>query len=314
MVPIRVVPGLGGPRPRWCSPIRPVSSVYNRVNKSQPDPTTRLARRHDAGSTSARGILLTVMGELILPGGGEAWTSTILSVLDRLGVEEKAARQALMRTASHGWLETRREGRRSRWRLTPSARRLLEAGADRIYSFRGAAEAWDGRWLLVAVAPTDGRARAVIRSGLSWAGFGSLRGGLWISPHPERREEALRVLGEAKVAEKSHVFLATREGVGDDRALAGEAWDLDAVEEEYERFMARFGAGTGGNFSTGIDPLAGVVELVHAWRRFPLIDPALPVELLPPRWKGKEAAELFSRRREELLPAAKREWRRLEET
>ena len=55
------------------------------------------------------------------------------------------------------------------------------------------------------------------------------------------------------------------------------------------------------------------LELVHAWRRFPALDPALPRELLPPRWTGTRAAELFPDRHERWLGDARREWKRLEQ-
>ena len=32
---------------------------------------------------------------------------------------------------------------------------------------------------------------------------------------------------------------------------------------------------------------------MHAWRRFPFLDPALPGELLPAEWAGARAAALF---------------------
>src|ERR1700712_3128590 len=97
-----------------------------------------ISRRHAAGSGSARGQLFTVLGEFVLPGGGTAWTSSFIDVFARLGVEEKAIRQALMRTAADGWLVSERVGRRTRWTLTPSAHRLLVAGTERIYGFTGA--------------------------------------------------------------------------------------------------------------------------------------------------------------------------------
>ena len=69
-----------------------------------------MSRRHAAGAESARGLLLTVLGEFVLPAGGLAWTSALIDVLGRLGIEEKATRQALMRTASDGWLAAERVG------------------------------------------------------------------------------------------------------------------------------------------------------------------------------------------------------------
>ena len=94
-----------------------------------------MSRRHAAGAESARGLLFTVLGEFVLPSGGAAWTSAFIEVLGRLGVEEKATRQALMRTAADGWLVSERVGRRTRWQLTPSAVQLLTEGTERIYGF-----------------------------------------------------------------------------------------------------------------------------------------------------------------------------------
>src|SRR3954463_10962551 len=63
-----------------------------------------LSRRHAAGSASARSLLFTVLGEFVLPAGETAWTSAFIAAFARLGVEEKATRQALMRTAEDGWV------------------------------------------------------------------------------------------------------------------------------------------------------------------------------------------------------------------
>lgn len=265
-----------------------------------------LSRRHAAGAPSARGMLLTLLGEFVLPGDGMAWTSAVLAVFGRLGVAEKAARQALMRTANAGWLRPEKIGRRTRWQLTPAARQLLTDGAERIYSF-GPAQDWDGQWVLVAVRipESDRRARHVVRTRLAWAGFGSLGPGLWISPHTERQQEAIRVLREAGAGDDANVFVARRTGLSDTRAMVAAAWDLPAIEAEYERFVAEFAGRTPG------DVLARQLELVHAWRRFPSLDPALPRELLPARWTGTKAAELFAERHEQWLPDSRREWKRL---
>jgi phenylacetic acid degradation operon negative regulatory protein len=266
-----------------------------------------LSRRHEAGAGSARGMLFTLLGELVLPDEGGAWTSAVLSVFERLGVAEKATRQALMRTANAGWLTAEKSGRRTRWLLTPAATRLLTDGARRIYSF-GPARDWDGQWVLVQVRipETDRRARHVVRTRLAWAGFGTLGPGLWLSPHAAREQEAVRVLREAGVARGAHVFIAKRSGLSETRDMVAAAWDLPQVEAAYEQFAAEFRAPL-----IPADVLLRQLELVHAWRRFPALDPALPSELLPPRWTGTRAAELFSDRHQRWLDDARREWKRL---
>lgn len=266
-----------------------------------------VSRRHAAGAPSARSLLFTILGELVLPGDETAWTSALVSLFGRLGIEEKTARQAVMRSASAGWLEAEKFGRRTRWRLTGSARRLLTDGAERIYSLAGPAPRWDGQWLLVAtrVPDSERRARHVLRTRLSWAGFGSLGGGLWISPHADREAEALDVLREAGVSQDAHVFLATRSGVGDAAGLVEQAWDLADVEAQYREFVAEFSG------AAPADITAAQIELVHAWRRFPSIDPALPPELLPGQWSGRPAAQLFATLHERWSAAARGEWERL---
>jgi phenylacetic acid degradation operon negative regulatory protein len=271
-----------------------------------------LSRRHEAGAGSARGMLFTLLGEFVLPSEGAAWTSAVLAAFERLGVAEKATRQALMRTSNAGWLRAEKVGRRTRWLLTPAAQKLLTDGGRRIYSF-GPAAKWDGQWVLaqVRIPESDRRARHVVRTRLAWAGFGSLGPGLWISPHANREPEAIRVLTEAGVAKDAHVFVARRTGLSDTalsdtQAMVASAWDLPEIEAEYEQFVEEFRApGPPG------DVLLRQLELVHAWRRFPALDPSLPRELLPPRWTGIRAAELFADRHERWLPDARREWQRL---
>jgi phenylacetic acid degradation operon negative regulatory protein len=266
----------------------------------------RMSRRHQAGAHSARGLLLTVMGEFILPGDGTAWTSAILDVFGRMGISEKAARQALMRTSQAGWLRSQRDGRRAKWALTPAARKMLTEGAERIYSF-GQPREWDHRWVVVSarIPECDRRARHVVRTRLTWAGFGALAAGLWISPHAQRVGEAERVLRDAGVGDDASVFVAERTGLGNARSMVAAAWDLPAVEAEYKSFSTEF------RDQAPPDLLARHIELVHAWRRFPSIDPALPRELLPPGWTGESAELLFAERHRLWLGAASRDWRRL---
>lgn len=265
----------------------------------------RLSRRHAAGSASARGLLFTVLGEFVLPSAGAAWTSAVIDVFARLGVEEKATRQALMRTAADGWLTSERSGRRTLWRLTPAAEKLLVEGTARIYGFTGIADEWDGRWLIaLARAPeTERGSRHLLRTRMAWTGLGSPSPGLWVSTHAARLEQAEAVLAEAGVRD-GQVFVAEH-FAGDLPAMVRQAWDLDALQAAYAEFADRFDG------APADDPLAGTVELVHAWRRFPWIDPLLPAELLPAPWPGVAAAALFAARHGALAPSAAAAWAEL---
>ena len=262
-----------------------------------------MSRRHAAGAASARGLLFTILGEYVLPAGGRVWTSAVIETMGRVGIEEKATRQAMMRTAADGWLIAERVGRRTRWRLTPSADRLLTEGTERIYGFGAHRPGWDGRWLLVLAraAESERAARHLLRSRLTWAGFGSPAPGVWISTHAERLAEVERVLAEARLADDAQVFQGSHAS-GDIAAMVAQAWDLDAIAQQYRDFIAAFADGR------MRDPLASTIELVHAWRRFPWTDPDLPRELLPRQWSGVRAAALFRRRHAQWSPSATRTW------
>ncbi len=270
-------------------------------------PAVAMSRRHAAGGEGARGVLISVLGELVLPSGGTAWTSALIEVLSRLGIEEKATRQVLMRTAADGWLTAQKVGRRTYWQISDSARQILTAGTERIYGFTGAQQDWDGRWLLVMarVPETERPSRHLLRTRLEWAGFGSPSPGLWISTHPDRVGEVERVLAEAGVAKDAQLFVAEHAGIGDPSGMVRQAWDLSAIEQSYREFLHTY------RQASSADRLTQLIELVHAWRRFPAIDPALPTDLLPANWSGVAAARVFARRHAEWAPAARLDWDQL---
>jgi phenylacetic acid degradation operon negative regulatory protein len=247
-------------------------------------------------------LLFTVLGEFVLPAGGSAWTSAFVEIFGRLGVEEKAIRQALARTAADGWIRPERVGRRTRWWLTEHGDRLLTEGTERIYAFAGSQGNWDGRWLLVLarVPDSDRAARHVLRSRMSWAGLGSPAPGVWVTTRVERRDEVERVLRQAGVTD-GQLFVAEHQG-GQLAELVAQSWDLSAIEQRYEEFLAEFSS------AATADPLVRLTELVHAWRRFPALDPGLPAQLLPDRWSGARAAELFAARHLSWSPAAVAQW------
>lgn len=266
-----------------------------------------MSRRHASGAESAKGLLLTVLGELVLPAERASWTATFIEVLGRLGVEEGAVRQALSRMAADGWLRSERVGRRTLWRLSVSGERLLVEGTERIYGFTGPASDWDGRWLLVLarVPETDRAARHLLRTRLSWAGLGSPAPGVWIGTRTDRLVEVEEVLRRAGVFDDAEAFIAEHRGHTRLEAMVANAWDLEAIEHEYARFVAEFSS------PLTEQPLARLIELVHAWRRFPSMDPGLPRELLPSGWSGTQAACLFRSRHAEWSVRATAEWERL---
>jgi phenylacetic acid degradation operon negative regulatory protein len=144
-----------------------------------------------------------------------------------------------------------------------------------------------------------------LRSRLGWAGFGAPSPGVWISPNPEREAEASDVLKELDLAETSTSFVGEFSGIGEVDRLVAQAWDVPDLERRYEEFL------------TGVaiarprsqrEAFVALTNLVHEWRRFPFLDPDLPPELLPDRWSGDRAAEVFHRLHTRWRPKALAWW------
>jgi phenylacetic acid degradation operon negative regulatory protein len=269
-----------------------------------------VTRRQELGAASARSLLLTVLGEFVLPSGRPVWTAGLIDILADLDVAEKAARQAIMRTADSGWITGSRIGRETRWSLTDAGTRLLKDGTDRIYGFAADDAAWDGRWLVLTVGvPENARQlRQRLRTRLGWAGLGSVNATTWVTPRVDREHEARRVLADLGLLEGSWSFVAEAGAVGDQRSLTRSAWDLDGIEAGYEDFLDLVPRRRP---RTDYQALIAQLRLVQEWRRFPLLDPGLPKELLPPRWSGHRAAEVFRERHAAWAPRAQAAWAQL---
>lgn len=265
------------------------------------------SRRRQLGSDSARSLLLTVLGEFVHPRREPVWTSTLVAALAELGVEEKSARQAVARTAAEGLLVSDREGRRVRWSLTGAGAALLETGTRRIYGFLRDVAEWDGGWLLltVAIPETQRQLRHRVRTRLTWLGLGSPSPGFYVVPDARKRDDVAAIVAEAGLADHAFAWVGARLSLGEQQRLIDDAWSLDDVAARYEDFTATF---DGTVVVDDAAAFAAQVRLVQAWRRFPFLDPALPVDLLPPGWPGPAAAAVFHRRHDEWHAAAQRWW------
>ena len=254
---------------------------------------------------TARSLLLTLLGECVLFDGQPVWTSSFLYVLGGLGIAEKSARQAIARATSAGWIESQRDGRRASWILTPQIRQFMEVGSLRVHSISRARLPWDGRWLVIflTLPETQRATRTRVYRALQWAGFGSPRSGLWVTPHTDRVEEVGKIIAEMKLSGLPVAFTGPSVDFGlIDRELVEQSWDLDKIYEHYEMILDRFG-----KLRPQSDDsiLFTHLQLVNAWQQLPFIDPGLPTELLPPNWNGLRAAARIGSLRSKWQDAAR---------
>ena len=266
-------------------------------------------RRRSVGAPAARSLLLTILGEYLLPRERPVWQETLVGALVSVGYTQHAARQALSRSARDGWLKATRSGRRARMALSEDTAELLRNGAERIYTFAEPWK-WDAGWLVVVLRVPEERreVRHQLRTRLAWAGLGSLGGGVWLTPHVEREAELAAAINDEPAAEAIS-FVAGLGSLGNAASVAAAAWDLDRVREHYEAFTDDFAR---------VRPASGEAYfrmqtlLVHAWRKFPFLDPDLPADLLPKGWPRRRAHDLFVDRHARWQPQARDYFEELE--
>ena len=250
---------------------------------------------------NARSALFDVYGDHLLSRGEQAPVAALVRLLAPLRISAPAVRTAVSRMARQDWLEPVKLPGGAGYRLTEPAVLRLRQAAERIY--RQEVPTWDGRWHVIAIDPVaDRAARDRLRAALRYLGYAHLAGSTWISPRPSVELAAL-LATEQVAAER---FEARYEG--DARALAARAWDLDALASGYTRWLNQARGLVAAVDADQEDETVFAIrsELVHEWRKFLFVDPGLPADLLPARWPGTEAADLFHAEADRLLPAAAR--------
>jgi phenylacetic acid degradation operon negative regulatory protein len=246
-------------------------------------------------------IILILFGDVIVHHGGSVWTSSLLQMLEVLGISERAARSTLSRMLRKGWLNPKREGRHSLYALTARGRRILEEGSQRIFEPRHLE--WDGQWYMAVYSlPETKRAlRNDLRKRLSWLGFGRLAFGTWISPH-NRQAEVEAMLDDLNAREYVQLFSGLHLAGGDDRRVVEQCWDMKGLNQQYACFTSRWEPEYQKCAQTvakgdGLSPAQCFAQrfwITQAYSPFPRLDPNLPTPLLPEGWQGTKAAELFN--------------------
>lgn len=258
--------------------------------------SVRLPRRQ-AGS-SPQDLAVTLLADYTLR--HRAWlpSAAIVALLAESDVSHAGARAAISRLARRGVLEGRRHGRHSSYRLSEAAATGLSAGGRWVVASMTEAKAWDGQWTLVAFSLPQERSvqRRGLRGQLRWLGYAPLYDGLWISPHDfgRRARDQLAQLTPGALT----VFRARQIDL---EAMAGrdplDAWDTEAIAGHYKSFLERWRAllpRIRSGDLRGAEAVRARTEVMDTYRRFPVLDPRLPLGLLQAGWLREPAAEVFT--------------------
>lgn len=261
-------------------------------------------RRRADGGPSARSLLISVLGQWVGPTDTPVWTATLVGALEALGIEARAARQAVNRTAADGWLEGESVGRYTRWRLTGSGRRMIGSAVPRVQRSIVSDRTWDGTFLLLTLtgAALEREARDRLAVGLDFEGFGMLGPGTWVAVGEGSREGADSVLSACGLQDRALLFSAqTVDGAETPGEVVALAWDLDTAAAAHEAFLEEFERAVPAD---ECEAFALRTRLAHEWRHLLSVDPSLPLQLLPADWVGTRARKVFQLRFSEWAEAA----------
>jgi phenylacetic acid degradation operon negative regulatory protein len=264
----------------------------------------------DPNPPRARSVIVTLFGDAIVPCGGEVWLGTLVKLAAPLGLSERLVRTAVNRLTQEQWLESRRSGRRSFYRLTHSGALSFDNADRRIYSL--APRRWDGRWriALLLAGDTDppsrlrhpqsdsASVRDDVRRELRWHGFVAINPGVLVHPTADTGR-VMQALAKHELIDHVALFDSARQVGANPARLKRQfltACGVSELSDAYLAYRNRLRALLDhlGPMQTLSPTMAFSlrIALVHEFRRLTLRDPQLPDALLPADWPGRDARDL----------------------
>ena len=273
------------------------------------DIAAAVRRRCEQPDISARSVLVTALGDSVLPVTKTLWLSSLFELAAPFGFSERLVRTSMFRLVSEGWVSNERVGRRSRYSLTLLAVRESEDADRRIYAPRRGG--WDGSWTFAVLdtALMAAPERDRISRHLRWHGFVALSRGLLAAPSVtvDSLRELLCLVEPVAAVPIGRAELEDLDRLVEDGFFA-EAFRTDDTEVAYREFLDRYEPWQGQDLGAvaPLDAYGLRTMLVHEFRRIRLRAPDVPAELLPPDWVGDGAYEVAADLYRRLSPSAAR--------
>ena len=207
------------------------------VNELTPGPLDQfLNNRMRDGNIRSPALVVTLFGDVVTQHGGEIWLGSVIHALAPLGISGRLTRTAVFRLVQDDWLTSRKQGRRSYYRLSETGQHYYQRSAIRIYASE--TPHWDGQWTLVFASRVPRERRDVLRKGLLWLGYGMLAPGVFALPGGDR--QALNELVTDLNLESFVVQMqANAEETSDPdnlKRLVMERWDLEDLRQRFAAF------------------------------------------------------------------------------
>jgi len=253
-------------------------------------------------------MLLTFFGDYADGEDQVVSATSILDLFESVGVGTHATRATLTRMVKRGLLRRVAVGRKAYFGVTPFGRRTVLDGRGRSQDSDVVDRDWDGRWTFVSYSMPDSaqRERHVLRSRLTWGGFGMLQAGLWAAP---REVDVVDLLADLDVLPHVHAFRGEPLAPTETDRMVAQCYDLPVLAVGYDAFLARWRPLVAGNADLDAEALTARILLATDWLLVLRADPRLPLELVPDAWPALPARALHRELDTRLRRRAEREAR-----
>jgi phenylacetic acid degradation operon negative regulatory protein len=240
-------------------------------------------------------MILTFYGIFRESFGGWISIAHLIRLMAEVDVDAPSVRSAVSRLKRRGLIEAHSVAGSAGYSPSAGGQRLLAEGDPRIFG-RTSSTLEDGWVLAVFSVPESERdKRHVLRSRLERLGFGSAASGVWIAPQ-HLAEEARDRIESLALSGYVEIFEGARMPASELRAAVRRWWNLDDLADIYQGFCAAYEPMMRRWSQQRLDgpaAFADYMRVVDSWRKIVYRDPRLPPELLPARWIGSHAEEIF---------------------
>lgn len=252
-------------------------------------------------------MVVTIFCDVIKPHGGQVALGSIVEAGGLVGISEQAIRSAVNRLVTEGWLVSEAHGRRSIFRFSKIGALRSAVPSRRVY--QSLATDWTGLWNILIAKSWNLEHETYVQASrdLQWAGYGRVCDNVFIRPQLDSDDmlccvgsmlenNVVCIVGSAKQCPVN--------GTLDD--LIGRAWDLSTIANRYKAFTERYApiltALMKKPAMRSAEAFALRLCMVHDLRRIRILDPQLPLSLLPKGWTGTKALDLAREIYQALVP------------
>jgi phenylacetic acid degradation operon negative regulatory protein len=264
-------------------------------NYGEPVPTLTAAET-GLGNVRPGELIVTIYG--LYARAEHNWLSvaSLVRLMAELGVDGPAVRSSVSRLKRRDTLRSLRLDGAAGYALSPSSLDILREGDARIFGRRRAA--LEDGWVLVvfSVPERERDKRHELRTWLTRLGFATAAPGVWVAPGIVA-DETWAVLARRGLDTYADIFRGAHLAFADLPGKVGQWWDLDELSAQYAQFIAHLqplASRWARKPMPARDAFVAYIPMLTSWRRLPYLDPGLPLDLLPGRWNGVTAGDLFS--------------------